>query len=347
MIFASPGTAVRAAFFAGALTITSAVVAPTRVTADDGAATAATAVVETQSERGPVSARVSVTPGEPRIGDPVELRLIVVAESGVELLMPEFGRSLERFRVVGFVPRESVDPQGRTVFEQRYTLELSSSGEAAIPPIIVEFVDHRDGSQLAPEGEDAYELVTERLPFRVDSVVPKPAAADLVPPLGELALHSQRGPLARVLIVGVLLCAALAVAVGVFLVRRRRGDPSKSAYEEARAELDALMARPRPGPGQVAAFFVALSTVVRRYLERRFELRAPELTTEEFLVEAGASPDLGHEHQLMLQHFLHRADMVKFARMIPGADDIELAVQAASRFLDETGAQAESDTDAA
>jgi len=37
-----------------------------------------------------------------------------------------------------------------------------------------------------------------------------------------------------------------------------------------------------------------------------------------------------------LNDFLGRADMVKFARLIPEADELEAAVAAASRFLDET-----------
>ncbi|MFN2376305.1 MAG: hypothetical protein ABR538_07190, partial [Candidatus Binatia bacterium] len=87
---------------------------------------------------------------------------------------------------------------------------------------------------------------------------------------------------------------------------------------------------------EIDVFFVELSAIIRRYLEDRFELRAPELTTEEFLTVASASPDLDEAHQGFLQSFLRRADMVKFARFIPPPDDIEAALAAASRFLEET-----------
>jgi hypothetical protein len=114
-------------------------------------------------------------------------------------------------------------------------------------------------------------------------------------------------------------------------VRRR------SAYDVARARLDVLSGRQRPSnEDEIDAFFVELSALIRRYLEDRFELRAPELTTEEFLQVASASPDLDDAHQGFLRGFLRRADEVKFARFIPPPEDIESALQSAARFLEDT-----------
>jgi hypothetical protein len=83
-------------------------------------------------------------------------------------------------------------------------------------------------------------------------------------------------------------------------------------------------------------FFVKLSGIVRRYLEARFGLRSPELTTEEFLEAMRDSPDLVRAHQEMLRRFLQRADLVKFAHRIPGATEVEESIAVAQRFLEET-----------
>ena len=53
-----------------------------------------------------------------------------------------------------------------------------------------------------------------------------------------------------------------------------------------------------------------LSDVVRTYLENRFDMRAPELTTEEFLESVSDSPDLTRDHQTLLRQFLRQADLV-------------------------------------
>ena len=84
------------------------------------------------------------------------------------------------------------------------------------------------------------------------------------------------------------------------------------------------------------AFFVRLSGVIRRYLEDRFALRSPELTTEEFLDELAVSPDLLRSHQEVLRDFLRRADLVKFAHYLPTSSDVEDSLDTARRFLEAT-----------
>ena len=97
--------------------------------------------------------------------------------------------------------------------------------------------------------------------------------------------------------VGILAVAAVAspFAVRAILAWRRRA--RRQVYEIARWRLDRLLAKPRPSAEQIDAFYVELSSIVRRYLEDRFELRAPELTTEEFLASVGESPDLSRDHR--------------------------------------------------
>ena len=294
--------------------------------------------IQQETESGPVKALVRLIPKSPLIGDTVSLTITVTAEKDVELLMPEFGEALERFSIVDFAPRQSIDNEGRTVAVQTYRLQPPGSGKQTIPPILIEYVDRRPGEREAPEGYDAYELLTERLEFEVQSVIPKDAKADLKPPLGELGPREvppgARWPWAVAFFV--ILGAASPFAVKAYLAWRRKAR-QKSAYEIARARLQRLLDSPRPDTAeQVDAFYVELSGIVRRYLEDRFELRAPELTTEEFLGSVGESPDLTREHQVLLREFLRQADLVKFAGVQPSNDDIERSIEAAWWFLNET-----------
>ncbi|HYC57142.1 MAG TPA: hypothetical protein VEL28_19585 [Candidatus Binatia bacterium] len=298
-------------------------------------------VIEKTAELGPVKAVVRLEPDKPVIGDAVNVTVEVTAEDGIDLLMPEFGQSLDRFAIREFVPKETVDDKGRTVSTQRYVLEPPSSGPQSIPPLMIEFVDRRPGQRPAPEGEDAYEIVTERIPFEVASVVPQNAGTELKPARGRLEPLREPGSawpwIAALAVLAAIAAPLLYRYIAAARVRERR----RSAYEVARARLDALLSRGAPTqPQAIDAFFVELTAIIRRYLEDHFELRAPELTTEEFLNVASASPDLSEDHQRFLRDFLRRADMVKFARFIPSPADIESASQAASRFLDQTRAAA-------
>jgi hypothetical protein len=298
--------------------------------------------LEVASESGPVHAIVRLSPPEPAIGDPLTLELEVHAEPDVELLMPEFGEALDRFSIVDFTHSEEADEAGGTISRQRYTLAPSRSGAQVIPPLLVEFVDRRAGRDPAPEGEDAYELLTAPLEFEVAAALPEGASLELRAPLGKLGAREMYGRY-RVLWG---LAALIALAGGGYVGLRtyatwRSRSLRRSAYDLAKAELDALLMGPRPGAREMDAFFVALSGIVRRYLENRFGLRSPELTTEEFVLELANSPDLVRSHQRLLREFLNRADLVKFAHVVPDAADVELSLENARSFLEATRSDAD------
>jgi len=81
---------------------------------------------------------------------------------------------------------------------------------------------------------------------------------------------------------------------------------------------------------------VALSAIVRHYLEQRYEIRAPELTSEEFLQVATARPELSADHRGLLCSFLERCDRVKFAGYRPDADESLATLKAARGFVEDT-----------
>lgn len=295
--------------------------------------------VETTAQSGPVALRVALEPDAPTIGDPMTLIVEAVAEPGVELLMPDFGDALDRFSIVDFVPRERIDEAGQTRSSQRYTLRAPASGPHRVPSILVEFVDRRPGHDPAPEGEDAYEIQSDPIRFEVASVVPDAAGAALAPPLGELG-PLESGSRDR-LLWSIAIALALLLAAGPFAFRawqRMRARAAvRSAYEIARSALDGLLASPHPrGPAAIDAYFVALSGIVRRYLEGRFALRSPELTTERFLDLVSGSPDLTDDHRALLRDFLRECDLVKFAHVIPSEEAIGQALSAAVRFVEDT-----------
>ncbi len=289
-------------------------------------------------ELGPVKVTTTLTPTEPTIGDEIVLEIRVEAEPGVEVLMPEFGEALSRYSIVNYVPSQRIDDQGRSVLVQRYTLQPYLSGDQFIPPILVEFIDHRPGQKPAPDDFDAYELLTDRIDFVVKSVLPDGAARALEPPLGELALVPDRSrALARWGILGAAGVLGVCAGVWVFWRRRRRRVRRRNAYEVARTRLNRLLARPWPHEAAaIEAFFVTISSIVRRYLEDRFDLRAPELTTEEFLALAGSGDSLSRDHQLLLRDFLRQADLVKFAGVQASEEEVRRSSDLAARFLDET-----------
>ena len=83
-------------------------------------------------------------------------------------------------------------------------------------------------------------------------------------------------------------------------------------------------------------FCSLVSDVLRGYVEERFELHAPERTTEEFMDELRSNHKLRFEHKALLEDFLSRCDLVKFARFEPTVPELEGLLESALRFIDET-----------
>ena len=120
---------------------------------------------------------------------------------------------------------------------------------------------------------------------------------------------------------GVLVVAALVWWIMKVNRKHRTGLPSTPpvpAHMLARRRLEealALIREPKP-------FIIAVSDTLRAYLEDAFQLRAPEQTTEEFLIELQHSALLSEAQKTSLGDFLQSCDMVKFARYEPRESEL-------------------------
>jgi hypothetical protein len=293
------------------------------------------AKVERTTESGPIKATVAVEPAQPKLGDRIHLTLTVVAKPGVRFEMPAFGEALGRFAILSFVPRQESKPDGTTVATQQYELDTPMSGRNRVPALRIQY----DGGSV---DAGTAELLTEQLAVEVASVAPADAKLELAPLRDELpeVFTARTARWAVPVLVGALLLVG--VPLGVRAYRRARARLARvSAFDVAMRRLDALLARGVPEGQDVDAFYVELSAIVRRYVEDRYAIRAPELTTEEFFREASRSLDLRRDHQDLLGSFLVECDRVKFAGHRPGASESQAASGVARRFLEETRLVAE------
>jgi hypothetical protein len=177
-------------------------------------------------------------------------------------------------------------------------------------------------------------------------LLPPLAAGTNVP--GDLDIRPLKGP---VEIPGTYewlwwLVAGIAIAaLAWFLWRKfrfRKPAPAKPAvvippHQKAKARLRSaseLMSDPY-------RFCSLVSDVLRTYVEDRFEIRAPERTTEEFMAELRTTTKLHLHHKSLLEDFLSRCDLVKFARFEPSLPELEALLDSAIRFIDETAPHSE------
>lgn len=158
-------------------------------------------------------------------------------------------------------------------------------------------------------------------------------------------LREIRGPVGvppQVGWAGLLIAIALLAAAGVYFWLRRRPAaatpppiPRLPAWQTALEAIARLERDDYIRQGRVKEFYSGLSGIIRGYIEERFELRAPEMTTEEFMDAARRSERLTPVQKDFLSSFLNASDMVKFARFQPDPSDMRRALDLARAFVEE------------
>lgn len=288
-------------------------------------------VARSEVDRGPVRVTVEVQPAQARLSDEPKLTLSIRHEPGVAVQKPSFGEALGDFLLRDFSEPLPRMEGGREVIEQVFTLEPTRTGTLTIAPISVTFRDTRPGQ----EGNEQT-LTTEALTVEIATVVGSdvPSLDKLRPPAGPVELPAERafwGWLVPLVGVGLLGAGALAW----FWWRRGRrvpAPPPLDPRELAQRELERLL-QDGLAERDVKQFYVELTGIVRRFIERTTAVRAPEQTTEEFLREIGRQRMFPDDDRRRLAEFLESADLVKFAAHRPRREDIDESVRRARAFL--------------
>lgn len=127
--------------------------------------------------------------------------------------------------------------------------------------------------------------------------------------------------------------------------RYRRGHPTGGqvrqlvhvpAAELAIARLNLVQSQHLVERAEFKAFYNEVSLVLRRYIEERFGLHAPERTTEEFLRDARGRDVLRVDDVLVLERFLGHCDMVKFAEFQPTVQQARDTADTVRDFVERT-----------
>jgi len=262
--------------------------------------------------------KVDATPETVDPGRDFIVRLTVKGPPGVEFSLPDLRDRFGGFSVAeDFEEPLAMEDDGRFRNESRWRLvpEPCARRYRLAPFVIGGF--HTSAVTFAPPS--AREPVTGG--YEVD---PK---RDL-PPLSWKLVGICAGILALAAIV--VICILLVVKAIAAKVREIKMSP----IQRALVELERLLKKGLPGRGRYKDFYVELTMVVRRYVQRKYGIRAPNMTTEEFLHELALSGNQNEAQSRTLTEFLESADLVKFAGLEATPDMADSATAKAKGYLE-------------
>jgi len=292
------------------------------------------------SERGPLRVTLEVSPQRPTVGDAVRISLTVEAPTDYDIRFPDPSAFNELKVTALAAPETQPAAQGR-VLRRRWQVIPLLSGKLEVPELPIHYTRPATATDTQPvEGDVLIEPVT----LEVRSVLttqdspaqPRDITGTLVPPKPPL---SRREWALRIALVVVVLAGVLAAAF-LYVRWKRRPVPPIAPDVWALRQLAGLEQIDWADSDAVREFYYRLTEIVRAYIERRFGLAAPEMTTEEFLAalarDRGAVPyDPGR-----LREFLESCDIVKYAAVQPTRSDGESALATARAFIDASAAAA-------
>ncbi len=276
-------------------------------------------------ERGPVSVSARVLPSRSRkpltVGDRFRLELTVKRHRNLKISGP-FAESLGAFLVLG--TKQRVRYQGDTVVDvQELQLAAFAPGKLMLPRFVVTFADSGELRAIRSESVDieVKSVLSEKMED-INDLKPQAQFPNLLP----LFIALGVGALAGLGYGGWRLQRLLRS-------RKTEGERLAEPWEEALSALEKLPAREWISAGQVKRFYYAVSEILKRYLARRFGFPAVDETTSEVIQELKrAKVELRDE----FADFFRRADMVKYAKLVPELAEMEAVVPTVRSLIERT-----------
>ncbi|MHB8174799.1 MAG: BatD family protein [Nitrospirota bacterium] len=280
-----------------------------------------------RSQGGPeyrLSLEAKASRGEVAKGETFSYTLSVIEEGEADVPFRLSTPDFSGFNVTGKYSSQStriINNKERTVTEAEYRLSSDLAGEHLIPPAKAVVADPKTGKEVDFRSNPVKVTVTEHGP-------------GILKGLGN-DIRDIKGPMSFLerikmffYIITALVVLGFILVVGLIIYMARRG-------KKKRPVVPVAPAAPQIGPKEEAlkaldaaevlksdskVYYSVISEAIRRYMRAAHNIPATEATTAE-IMEAVKSSTIPPNLYDKLSEVLEEADLVKFAKYVPGEDE--------------------------
>ncbi|MCU0378021.1 MAG: hypothetical protein MUC78_07135 [Bacteroidales bacterium] len=236
--------------------------------------------------------------------------------------------------ILGKPGRDTILTEGGDIMvTDRYLITAFDSGNYEIPPFYVEVIS---GDSLKRFYSDYSFIKVERpavTPADTTDVI-----FDIVPPRDAPVTFGEILPWLIIAAFSTLLFWLLARFLPRNPLRRfvKPQPPREPAHVIALRELNSLKEEELWQKGEIKHYYSRLSDIMRRYIDNRYGIMSPELTTDETVRMLHKASVLKQNELSLVKELLSLSDMVKFAKYLPGGEMHEISFNDAMKFVDIT-----------
>ena len=279
----------------------------------------------------------SVEPDSLGIGDRFVYTVEVEKDLVQSLFFPDF-RAMQSpvYELIEDYPVDTLSRDGRRLhLRKRYLMAAFQEGEHGVVPQVI-YADKNIVDTLS--GEDTLRFFVST--FVIDST--SHTIFDIKPQrtlpfkIGEISGYLSWGAIALIIIALLLYVAKRVLAhYGKSFGDIFRPTPPLLPHERALQDLGHLHAQRLWQQDKHKLYYSTLTDILRTYLDGQFKVAAMEMTTDE-IVEALRKVELPQKAAMDIVDILREADLVKFAKATPEAEQNEGAYTAAWEFVQQT-----------
>lgn len=266
------------------------------------------------------------------IGKKINLTIEFQSEKDYNVIFPVIQDSLEKIEVLSMSEPDTSKLEKLRSIKRSYAITSFDSGSYSLGPYTLVYSE--------PKSEDFNVIKTNPVnvmfnTVKVDTTQP---IKDIKPPMNVGWGFSDILPY----LIGLLVIVAL--IFGYYYYKRKKAGkkviqvaskPKIPAHEEAIAALDALKEEKLWQQGKVKEYHIRITEILRYYIERRFEINALEMITDDILSAfERRNQDSALYHKL--KDVLTLGDLAKFAKFAPLPNENENSMEYTYEFVKKT-----------
>jgi hypothetical protein len=269
------------------------------------------------------------------IGDQIGFTVSATVPKGINAVLDTKADTLAgKIVILGRSARDtSATADGKMTITDRYLITSFDTGYYSIPPFYAEV---KSGDSLK-----RYYSGYSYLEVRRPDIAPQDttdAIFDIVPPRNAPVTFREILPYLVIAIIAAIVIYLLARFLPRNPLRRfvRPPVPKEPAHVIALRELARLREEELWQKGEVKEYYSRLSDIIRRYIDDRYGISSPELTTDETVRMLQKAAVTTSGQMTLVKELLSLSDMVKFARYMPREELHEKSFDDAVRFVEMT-----------
>ncbi len=290
--------------------------------------------------------RGSIEPDSIGIGDRFLYTIEVEKDQVQGVFFPEFGgEGTSHYELIESMPVDTLEREGRRMkLRKQYLLAAFQEGIHGVIPQVM-YMDKNIVDTLG--GPDTLKLMVTT--FQIDStshsIFDLKGQMDMPFKFGEITGYLLWG------IVGLILLALLIYAIHRILKHYGKSfgtifkpAPPLPPHVVAFMALEKLREERLYQEGEHKSYYSRLTDILREYISGEFGVGAMEMTSDE-IIESMRGVEIPQKQKMDLADILRDADLVKFAKAEPEAEQCEQDYRSSWEFIEQTKPQEPSEED--